>query len=130
MFDVTSRQTYKSVPNWHRDVIRVCENIPIVLCGNKVEVKDRKVKPKAINYHRKKNLPYFELSAKTNLNFEKPFIWIARKLSGDARLEFVEESALAPPEAEIDMEQMQRNELELQQALSMPLPEQDDDDDL
>ena len=24
MFDVTSRITYKSVPNWHRDIVRVC----------------------------------------------------------------------------------------------------------
>lgn len=39
MFDVTSRITYKNVPNWHRDLVRVCENIPIVLCGNKVDVK-------------------------------------------------------------------------------------------
>ena len=36
MFDVTSRVTYKNVPNWHRDLVRVCENIPIVLTGNKV----------------------------------------------------------------------------------------------
>ena len=43
MFDVTSRVTYKNVPNWHRDLVRVCENIPIVLCGNKVDIKDRKV---------------------------------------------------------------------------------------
>ena len=41
MFDVTSRITYKNVPNWHRDLERVCENIPIVLCGNKVDVKVR-----------------------------------------------------------------------------------------
>lgn len=39
MFDVTSCITYKNVPNWHRDLTRVCENIPIVLCGNKVEIK-------------------------------------------------------------------------------------------
>lgn len=39
MFDVTSRVTYKNVPNWHRDLTRVCENIPIVLCGNKVDIK-------------------------------------------------------------------------------------------
>lgn len=39
MFDVTARITYKNVPNWHRDLERVCENIPIVLCGNKVDVK-------------------------------------------------------------------------------------------
>lgn len=56
MFDVTSRVTYKNVPNWHRDLVRVCENIPIVLCGNKVDIKDRKVKAKAIVFHRKKNL--------------------------------------------------------------------------
>ena len=41
MFDVTSRITYKNVPNWYRDLERVCENIPIVLCGNKVDVKVR-----------------------------------------------------------------------------------------
>jgi small GTP-binding protein len=44
MFDVTSRITYKNVPNWHRDMVRVCENIPIVLVGNKVDVKERKVR--------------------------------------------------------------------------------------
>merc|ERR1712211_125359 len=72
MFDVTSRVTYKNVPNWHRDLVRVCENIPIVLtgknlrrlylfaltlcsltisslihAGNKVDIKDRKVKAKS-----------------------------------------------------------------------------------
>ena len=66
MFDVTSRITYKSVPTWHRDITRVCENIPIVLCANKVDIKDRKVKAKQINYHRKKNLQYYEISAKVH----------------------------------------------------------------
>ena len=40
----------------HRDLVRVCENIPIVLTGNKVDIKDRKVKAKSIVFHRKKNL--------------------------------------------------------------------------
>ena len=26
---------WQNVPNWHRDIVRVCENIPIVLVGNK-----------------------------------------------------------------------------------------------
>ncbi|KAI7688150.1 hypothetical protein SSS_00897 [Sarcoptes scabiei] len=72
MFDVTTRVTYKNVPNWHRDLVRVCENIPIVLCGNKVDVKDRKVKAKAIVFHRKKNLQvcFFEVSvSKTQIFF-------------------------------------------------------------
>lgn len=81
MFDVTSRSTYQSVPNWHKDLVRVCENIPIVLVGNKVDVKERKLKARQITFHRKKNLQYYDLSAKSNFNFEKPFLWLARKLS-------------------------------------------------
>jgi GTP-binding nuclear protein Ran len=127
MFDVTSRITYKNVPNWHRDLTRVCENIPIVLCGNKVEIKDRKVKAKHITFHRKRNLQYFDISAKSNYNFEKPFIWLARRLVGDPNLTFVEAPALAPPEAVIDLAQQQQYEQELQNAAAMPLPDEDDD---
>ena len=130
MFDVTSRITYRNVPNWHRDLSRVCENIPIVLCGNKVEVKERKVKAKQITFHRKKNLQYYEISAKVNYNFEKPFLWIARRLAGEQDIHFVEAPALAPPEADIDLAQMQRYEQELQAAAAAPLPEGDDDEDL
>ena len=61
---------------------RVCENIPIVLCGNKVDVKNRQVKPKQVTFHRKKNLQYHEISAKSNYNYEKPFLYLARKLVG------------------------------------------------
>jgi hypothetical protein len=68
------------------DLVRVCENIPIVLCGNKVDVKERKVKAKTITFHRKKNLQYYDISAKSNYNFEKPFLWLARKLVGNASL--------------------------------------------
>jgi len=82
MFDVTSRLTYNNVERWYRDLVRVCENIPIVLCGNKVDVKDRKVKARTITFHRKKNLQYYDISAKSNYNFEKPFLWLARKLIG------------------------------------------------
>lgn len=63
-------------------IIRVCENIPIVLCGNKVDVKNRQVKAKQVTFHRKKNLQYYEISAKSNYNFEKPFLYLARKLAG------------------------------------------------
>ena len=128
MFDVTARVTYRNVPNWHRDLVRVCENIPIVLCGNKVDVKDRKVKPKSINFHRKKNLQYYDISAKSNYNFEKPFLYLARKLCGDPRLDFVAMPALAPPERNVDPQLMQQYNRELEQAQHMPLPDDDDAD--
>ena len=127
MFDVTSRITYKNVPNWHRDLTRVCENIPMVLCGNKVEVKDRKVKAKTINFHRKKNLQYYEISAKSNYNFEKPFLYLARKLTGEPNLVFVESPALPPPELAIDLEAQQRAEAEMALAATHALPDEDED---
>ncbi|KAF9274426.1 GTP-binding nuclear protein RAN [Linnemannia elongata] len=127
MFDLTSRITYKNVPNWHRDLVRVCENIPIVLCGNKVDIKERKVKPKAIDFHRKKSLQYYDISAKSNYNFEKPFLWLARKLAGHQDLEFVASPALAPAEVQVDAALMHQYNEELNNAAAMPLPEEDDD---
>ena len=127
MFDVTARLTYKNVPTWHRDLCRVCENIPIVLCGNKVDVKNRQVKAKQVTFHRKKNLQYYEISAKSNYNFEKPFLYLARKLAGDPNLHFVESPALAPPEVHIDLAAQQQHEAELAAAASQPLPDDDDD---
>lgn len=126
MFDVTSRMTYKNVPQWHRDLVRVCENIPIVLCGNKVDIKDRKVKAKAITFHRKKSLQYYELSAKSNYNFEKPFLWIARKLIGNTTLTFVESPALVPPEIKLDNEQIRQIENDINEVRRVPLPDEDD----
>jgi GTP-binding nuclear protein Ran len=127
MFDVTSRLTYKNVPTWHRDLCRVCENIPIVLCGNKVDVKNRQVKPKQVTFHRKKNLQYHEISAKSNYNYEKPFIYLARKLIGDDKLVFVEQVALAPPEISFDISEQKKNEEELVTAAAASLPDNDDD---
>jgi len=127
MFDVTSRVTYKNVPNWHRDLVRVCENIPIVLCGNKVDIKDRKVKAKSIVFHRKKNLQYYDISAKSNYNFEKPFLWLARKLIGDPNLEFVAMPALVPPEVTMDPNWQQQIEKDLKEAQETALPEDDED---
>eukprot|EP01080_Neovahlkampfia_damariscottae_P011687 gene11687-4922_t len=126
MFDVTSRQTYKNIPTWHRDIIRVCENIPIVLCGNKVDVNDRKVKPKHITFHRKKNLQYYDISAKSNYNFEKPFLWLARKLTGDSVLSFVEAPALNPAEVEIDLKTQAIMEQQLKDAQNVPLEDDDE----
>ncbi|KAL9122660.1 MAG: hypothetical protein Q9187_000782 [Circinaria calcarea] len=128
MFDVTSRITYKNVPNWHRDLVRVCENIPIVLTGNKVDVKERKVKAKTITFHRKKNLQYYDISAKSNYNFEKPFLWLARKLTGNPALEFVAEVSLEPPSVQVDPELMRQYQQEMEAAAQTALPDEDDND--
>uniref|UniRef100_A0A2I2YGR5 GTP-binding nuclear protein Ran n=1 Tax=Gorilla gorilla gorilla TaxID=9595 RepID=A0A2I2YGR5_GORGO len=111
VFDATSRVTYKNVPNWHRDlwILRT------------------KVKAKSIVFHRKKNLQYYDISAKSNYNFEKPFLWLARKLIGDPNLEFVAMPALAPPEVVMDPALASQYEHDLEVAQTTALPDEDDD---
>jgi len=127
MFDVCSRITYQNVPKWYKDLVRVCEAIPITLVGNKVDVKDRKVKAKQITFHRKKNLQYYDISAKSNYQFEKPFVWLLRRLTNEPALTLVEAPILEQAEVNIDQAQIQQLNAEREQADAMELPEGDDD---
>lgn len=116
MFDVCSRVTYKSVPKWYKDISRICDGIPIVLVGNKVDEKNRKVKAKQILFARKHGLQYFDISAKSNYQFEKPFVWLLKKLTGDPNLGLVEQPVLAPAEIDIDPEHIKAMEEEYMRA--------------
>jgi GTP-binding nuclear protein Ran len=82
----------------------------MVMVGNKVDIKDRQVKPKMITFHRKKNMQYYDVSAKSNYNFEKPFLYLARRLLGDNGLQFVEEVAITPAEIAIDEKYIKQTE--------------------
>merc|ERR1719353_1284174 len=126
MFDVCARITYQNVPNWHRDLVRVCDYIPIVLVGNKVDIKDRKVKAKQITFHRKKNLQYYDISAKSNYQFEKPFVWLLRRLTNENALTLVEAPMLAQGEVTIDPTQIAMMQKEIDDAANMDLPDEDD----
>lgn len=64
----------------------------------KLMERTRKWRAGQVTFHRKKNLQYYEISANSNYNFEKPILYLARKLAGDPNLHFVESPALAPLE--------------------------------
>lgn len=72
-------------------------------------------------------LQYYDISAKSNYNFEKPFLWLARKLIGDPNLEFVAMPALVPPEVQMDPQWQQQIEKDLKEAQETALPEDDED---
>jgi len=129
-FDVTARATYKNVNKWYTDLTRVCGNIPMVLVGNKVDVKDRKVKPKMITFHRKKNIQYYDISAKSNYNYEKPFLYLIRRLLGDPDIQFVEQPSVKPPEIEMDPSMAKTYEEQILEAASVPLEPDSDDEKL
>ena len=83
MFDRTSLTSYENAKKWYESIVHICGKIPIILCGNKVDRKDT-FEASHITLHRK--LPflyYFDISARSNYNYEKPFLTLARALVGD-----------------------------------------------
>lgn len=96
MFSTDSRPSYREVPVWFQDVRKTCGNIPTVICGNKIDLPNPVVKPETITVHRRlaemssNPVMYYSISAKSNHNYEKPFLWLARQLTGYDDLRFVE----------------------------------------
>ena len=132
MFDVTSRISYKQVPNWCRDLTRGGRNIPIAIVGNMVDIKDRKVKAKHVTTSvvgTNSMRAYGDISAKKCYNIEAPFLWLARKLLGDNKLYFVKAVAPRPPAAVWDDATTLQYEAEMLQAAMVAPPEDDDDQD-
>jgi len=86
------------------DLVReLCNNIPIVVCANKVDIVE-----KGKSYSRPKlsydNVWEVIISAKSNYNYEKPFLWLARKLNNDPYLEFIVLPAIHPLEVFVDQQ--------------------------
>ena len=87
MFDLTARETLRSVKLWEKDLVKVCGDIPIVLVGNKCDSEDIKVKSNQIEKYLHENMEYTSISCLTCENFEIPFLLILRKLLKNPKLE-------------------------------------------
>jgi GTP-binding nuclear protein Ran len=91
MFDLTSLNTFKNVSKWiDRYIEFMGNNQPIVLCGNKCDIKHRFVSNAMIHECMAKyNISYFEISSKSNYNFDKPLFEVMRKLKKKEDLRFI-----------------------------------------
>lgn len=90
MFDRTNLESF----NYLIEQVKQFPNeIPVVYVGNKVDVKNTFMSGLAFRnliadvFNLKKSM-YFDLSAKSNFNYEKPFLVLARYLMKDPVLEF------------------------------------------
>lgn len=87
MFDVTNQASFENIHAWILDIKKVCNDIPIVVLGNKVDITDKKVNPEDISpVIQKYQCTYYYVSTKTNYNLEKPFLSILRYLKKDEEL--------------------------------------------
>lgn len=126
MFDRTSRISYRNAPNWHREIVRACGEIPTVVVGNKVDAHYQQVKAKDILYHRKKQLQYYDLSVRRNYNFEKPFLWLARRLTNQPNLQFARQYAEAPW-VRLDVASFEQHDCKLSEAQNVAIGDDDSD---
>lgn len=79
MFDVGREDTYRSLEKWLKTVPRGALTI---VCGNKVDLKQRTVHPKDIRFPLENGLDYFDISAKARYNLDKPVLCLLRKVFG------------------------------------------------
>jgi GTP-binding nuclear protein Ran len=93
MFDVTNATSYANVSKWIKKVTDAYGKIDIILCGNKVDCKNRVVKPADITVT--PGHAYFDVSAKSNYNFEKPFLNAIRRFYRLVDLMFYEDLAVS-----------------------------------
>mmetsp|Transcript_41444 Transcript_41444/g.81967 ORF Transcript_41444/g.81967 Transcript_41444/m.81967 type:complete len:325 (-) Transcript_41444:107-1081(-) len=120
MFDRTMRSSYKSIARLHGQVLQSCGVVPTVLVGNKVEVQSRQIRAKDVAYHRRKGLQYYDVSACTCLNFEKPLLWLARRLANQPQLQFACQFAEAP-RLELDASCFAQHTRYLEEAQGVPV---------
>ncbi len=131
LFDVTWRVTYKNIVTWFKKVQSVHQSkmIPTALVANKVDSKDRRIKSRHVIFHRKKNIPYSEISAKANYNIEEPFIHLARVLTKETDLSLVKSPIVQPPSIVMDPSQIEELETQKKEANLIPFIDDEDDDD-
>lgn len=84
-FDKQNKRSFDNIIHYYNWIISMFGNIPIIICGNKNDLTTSSVKYKAISSflteYKDLDLLYFDISAKSNYNFEKPFLFILKKLT-------------------------------------------------
>lgn len=100
MFDLTNRGSFDAVEKWLNEFRSVNLNAPILICGNKVDLHQKKVTPAEVEEKYRDYDCYF-ISSNTNENFEQPLLYLAREVMKVRDLQFVPSPAVEPPEIDL-----------------------------
>lgn len=87
VYDVTTPKSFETLDSWRDEFLiqaspRDPDGFPFVVLGNKVDAGEERravTSKRAQQYCQGKNMPYFETSAKDNVNVEQAFEVIARQ---------------------------------------------------
>jgi len=93
MFDLSCKYSLENVERWFREFKRVSD-APVVLCGTKSDIENREVDHDSIIECLRKlqafdnRVRYYEISSKTNYNYDKPFLELSRVLKNNTDIRF------------------------------------------
>ena len=90
-YDITNRESFEKLENWFNIVLQNIK-VPIILVGNKTDIVEedeekRKVSiEEGMDFAKKKNVPFFETSAKDKKNIDKIFKEMVNKIIEENQL--------------------------------------------
>lgn len=82
VFDVTRRETYENLENWHKEILDSAPTITLIIVGNKIDLVDSRAvsSQEGEEMAKKLGLSYIEASAKTGENIEDAFKMLALQI--------------------------------------------------
>lgn len=82
VYDVTRQKTYDNISNWYEEIKDVTPNISLILVGNKIDLKDKRVigHEEGEELAKKLGISYIETSAKTGENIDDAFRMLALEI--------------------------------------------------
>ncbi|CAF1421223.1 unnamed protein product [Adineta steineri] len=80
VFSLTDRHSLEECYKLHRDILRIkdSDNVPILLVGNKLDIRQIDVDIQARNAATAMHIPYIETSARTRYNIDEIFVELVR----------------------------------------------------
>jgi len=85
MYDATSESSLESVLTWAKNLSKVCKGIPLVLVKNKIDVKNKKEEWE----DKISDLNISNISTKSDINCNEPFLFLAQELKNKNDLYFL-----------------------------------------
>lgn len=129
-YDCMSRNTKKNVKSWHRQFVNVCGVKPIVIVGNKFDLKRTKDNLKEVSDIAKIKGDHVNISAKSNYNLHEPFNKVLSQLLG-FKVVLSADVQVLPAEIAMTQEAVVASEqaaMEMEYAKNVTLPDDDEED--
>ena len=107
VYAVDDRSSFEEVEEFYNDLIRTkgTSNVPIVICGNKCDLEDKRVisKTEGEDLANKFNALFFETLVLYNTNIEQTFVALVRKIKQDSLPKEVQGEQVKPKKRKREM---------------------------